>query len=246
MACAGNRRGGGGGFTLLEVLLAVAILAISLTSLLSSQMAALRATRYARGVSVAAFLAESKLIDIEWELRKDGWGDNDKEFEGDFSEEGWPDARYTCLVDMIELPDYTALQAAVDAAETDGSTESVLGVQDAEDRAFDSLGMVWPVVKGAVERSIRKASCTIYWKDGNIDHDFEVTTFWTNPQALTELPGMGGEQGEEDDVRGGGAGGGGGSTGRGGAGGRTPSGRGGIGGAGGPVTPPGARGGGRG
>src|SRR5690606_37718888 len=106
MACAGNRRGGGGGFTLLEVLLAVAILAISLTSLLSSQMAALRATRYARGVSVAAFLAESKLIDIEWELRKDGWGDNDKEFEGDFSEEGWPDARYTCLVDMIELPDY--------------------------------------------------------------------------------------------------------------------------------------------
>jgi len=96
---------GSRGFTLLEVLVAVAILAISLTSLLSSQMDALRATRYAQTITAVAFLAEAKLIDIEFELKRDGWGDADKDFEGDFAEEGWPEVTYTCLVDMIEMPD---------------------------------------------------------------------------------------------------------------------------------------------
>ena len=62
------------GFTLLEVLVAVAILSLSLTSLLSSQMAALRATDQARHYSSVVFLAESQLVEIEWQLRQDGWG----------------------------------------------------------------------------------------------------------------------------------------------------------------------------
>ncbi len=53
------------GFTLLEVLIAIGILSMSLTSLLSSQMASMRATRYAQGVTAAAFLAEHQLLEIE-------------------------------------------------------------------------------------------------------------------------------------------------------------------------------------
>ena len=52
------------GFTLLEVLVAVAILALSLTSLLGSQIESMQATRYARQISAAAFLAEYQLIEI--------------------------------------------------------------------------------------------------------------------------------------------------------------------------------------
>lgn len=227
--------GGTRGFTLLEVLIAVAILSISLTSLLSSQMQAMRATRYAQGVTTAAFLAEQQLLEIEWEMKQDGWGDNDKEFEGDFSEEGWPDITYTCLADMIELPDYTALQAAAEAADTDGAGGGGVGtvdVQDAGEQAFDTLGMVWPMVKAAIEQSIRKASCKVVWMDGNVEHDFEVMTFWTDPTQLTQLPQLGGEAGEGDDVPGedgggGGAGGGQSGGGGGGQGGITPPSRGG-------------------
>ena len=53
---------------MLEVLVAVAILSISLSSLLSSQMASLRATDQARQLSSVAFLAEGQRGDIEWEL----------------------------------------------------------------------------------------------------------------------------------------------------------------------------------
>src|SRR5690606_2734268 len=77
-------RRGPAGFTLLEVLVAVAILSLSLTSLLGSQMASLRATDQARQLSSVAFLAERQLVEIEYELKIDGWGNDDQTFEGDF------------------------------------------------------------------------------------------------------------------------------------------------------------------
>ena len=58
----GRRPDGARGFTLLEVLVAVAILSLSLTSLLGSQMQAMRATDRARQLSAIAFLAEAQLI----------------------------------------------------------------------------------------------------------------------------------------------------------------------------------------
>jgi general secretion pathway protein I len=197
MAMPSMRRRRAGGFTLLEVLIAVAILAISLSSLLGSQMAAMRATRYARGVSVAAFLAEYQLVEIEFEMKRLGWVQEDKQFEGDFSEQGHKDIRYDCLVDFVELPDYQALQKAKNAADTDG-TDNLSGMMETDDAAFGALGMVWPIVKGAVEMSIRKVKCTVYWTDGNVENDFVVETFWTDVSMLAQLPQAGGEVTEDD------------------------------------------------
>jgi type II secretion system protein I len=220
---------GAGGFTLLEVMIAVAILSMSLTSLLSSQMAAMRATRYARGVSVAAFLAESKLLDLEAQLMVEGWGTDDKTFEGEFSDEGWPDIRYECLVDFIEVPDFSVLQQAKQNADTDGSAPGGMFVAGADDQAFAGMGMVWPIIKGAIEQAIRKSSCKVFWTDGALEHDFTAETFWTDPKQLSQLPQAGGEVDQTDDARddgtdpaGAGAGGGRGGTAGGGG---TPGGR---------------------
>jgi len=190
------------GFTLLEVLIAVAILSLSLTSLLTSQMSAMRATRYAKQVSVAAFLAEYQLVEIEWIVKQEdkGWGNADKEFSGDFSEQGWPDMRYECLVDMVELPDHNALMAAKDAGDTDDN-DDLGGVQSGGASAFSAMGMVWPIVKGAVEQAIRKVSCTVKWKDGKIEHDFKLETYWTDTSKLAQLPQAGGEVTRDDDTR---------------------------------------------
>lgn len=248
------RQGAAAGFTLLEVLIAVAILSISLTSLVSSQMASLRNTDYARQLSSMVFLAESQLVEIEFELAQEGgWGTDDRTFEGDFSEEGWPDVTYVCIADMIEMPEYQQLLEAKDAADTDGFGEiGGYDMQDAGDQAFSMVGMVWPIIKEAIEMSIRKSSCTVRWPDPGgsrrktklTDEQFcgedeqnciTLMTFWTDSSQLQQLSALGGgEASDEDDVDGGGDDGDGGSKGGGpGGGGGRGGGGGGRGGAGG-------------
>ncbi|MEM9457657.1 MAG: type II secretion system protein [Myxococcota bacterium] len=252
-----RRRGRNAGFTLLEVLVAVAILSITLASLLSSQMASMRATAHARQLSSVAFLAEGQLVEIEWTLKQDGWGQDDQVFEGDFAEEGWPDVEYLCIVDLIEMPDYNELVAAKDAADTDGDDDFI---QDAGEQAFGMLGMVWPIISEAIEQSIRKSWCTVRWaRDGNRkklsdewlcgDDEIDcltIATFWTDPEKLKQLPALGGGEVTEDDVDGGDEGGqpGGEGGGRDGGGGtsRPSTGRGGGGGGGGGIGLGGGRG----
>lgn len=195
-----NAIGGGEGFTLLEVLVAVAILSLSLTSLLGSQIESMQATRYARQITAVAFLAEHQLIEIEWQQRDDGWQTSDVTFKGDFDDEGWPDISYECLVDFIELPEYNEMVRAKEATDTDGDDN--YGPQDAADQTFSALAIVWPMIKNAIENSIRRASCTVYWKNGKIEEEFDVVTFWSDPKGLTQMPDLGGEYSEADDKSG--------------------------------------------
>jgi prepilin-type N-terminal cleavage/methylation domain-containing protein len=188
------------GFTLLEVLVAVAILSLSMASLLGSQIDSMRATRYAQGVTAAAFLAEYQLTEIEWQQNQYGWQTSDVDYDGDFADQGWPDIEYHCLVDFVELPDYTdMLDAKTDADREEGDDSLVM---DAGDQAFGAIGMVWPIVKQAIEKSIRKATCTVRWQDGKLEHELTTQTFWTDPQKLAEIPALGGEATGESDPSG--------------------------------------------
>lgn len=189
------------GFTLLEVLVAVAILAISLTSLLGSQLNSMQATRYARDISVAALLAEWQLVELETKVRREGFVNSDVEVEGDFSDLGWDDFEWACTVHFVELPEYNQLVGAKDEAdEAQGKDDS--NMIDAGDQMFGALGLVWPMVKAAIENSIRKVTCTVTWTNGKIPYEYDVQTFWTNPDALKQLPGAGGEFSETDDPSG--------------------------------------------
>jgi general secretion pathway protein I len=63
-----NRHHSARGFTLLEVLVAVSILGLGLTAILSAQFSAVSGTAHARHMSVAVGLARCKMTEIETEL----------------------------------------------------------------------------------------------------------------------------------------------------------------------------------
>lgn len=204
-------RYGAAGFTLLEVMVAVAILALSLTSMVTSQITSLRATRYAQTITSVAFLADYQLIETEYIVRKEGgWVLEDKFYEGSFADQGWPDVKYKCIVDFLKMPEYTELRAAKDDSDRANRGESSMYYKSAGDQAFTALGMVWTPVKQAIERSIRKVKCTVTWKNGGINEEYIVNTFWADPEKLKQLPGLGGEAKEGDlgDEKAEGAGGG--------------------------------------
>lgn len=87
------------GFTLLEVMVAVAIIAIALTAVLGSQSQSVSLASEAKFSTVAAFLAQSKMAEIESAGPDDLTSDA-----GDFGED-YPDYRWETEVNDVTLAD---------------------------------------------------------------------------------------------------------------------------------------------
>ena len=91
------------GFTLLEVMVALSILALALVAIAGTNANSFESSNYAKHVTVATLLARSKMIDIEEELRKDGFGSDEKTWDGDFAEEGYPGMRWRAVARPVEV-----------------------------------------------------------------------------------------------------------------------------------------------
>ena len=77
------------GFTLLEVVVALAILGLALLAIFDLNAGAVASHAYAKRLTVATMLARSKMTDIEQELYDKGFDNDDRELSGDFRAEGW-------------------------------------------------------------------------------------------------------------------------------------------------------------
>ncbi len=60
------------GFTLLEVMVSVAILAVALTAIFSSEAQAIRVARRSQQLNIATLLARCKMNEIEEQIAKEG------------------------------------------------------------------------------------------------------------------------------------------------------------------------------
>ena len=77
------------GFTLLEVVVALAILGLALLAIFDLNAGAVASHAYAKRITIATMLARSKMTDIEQELYDKGFDNDDREISGDFRAEGW-------------------------------------------------------------------------------------------------------------------------------------------------------------
>jgi general secretion pathway protein I len=101
------------GFTLLEVVVALAILGLSLMAIYDLNAGAVAMHAYTKKLTVASLLARSKMTDLEQELYDKGFSNDDEEKSGDFSDEGWSSFKW---------------RAKIVAPKTDGvSPEQLLG-----------------------------------------------------------------------------------------------------------------------
>ncbi len=85
-------------FTLLEVVVALAIMAVSLVAVLDINASAVYSHVYAKKLTVATLLARSKMTDLEQKLYDEPLGIDDDEDAGDFSSEGWPGYKWRAKI----------------------------------------------------------------------------------------------------------------------------------------------------
>ncbi|MGB5365339.1 MAG: prepilin-type N-terminal cleavage/methylation domain-containing protein [Polyangiales bacterium] len=193
-----NRRG----FTLLEVMIAVAILGISLTAIFSSEVGAANIAARARRQNVAVTLARCKMGEIEEIISIEGLPALEKK-DTDACCEHAPVEGYECdwIVERIILPEFGAgddeseddedgdgnnpreiVNAAVDGVtESGGPTEQVIA-GEAGNLAMLALQIGFPILKPFLEEQVRRATVTVRWTEGSKQRGFDVTQYLVSEQ----------------------------------------------------------------
>lgn len=93
------------GYTLLEVLIALSILATALTILVSSLGVSKNQAFFSQDLSNASQLARSKMIDLEYGLLREGFSENIMRDKGDFRKEGHPEITWSSTIQPVEIPE---------------------------------------------------------------------------------------------------------------------------------------------
>lgn len=108
------------GFTLLEVLVAIAILGLGMTVLLSSQAGLFSSSQRAQNLSIATGLARCKMEEVEVELQRKGFSLLDQSDEGPCCEDD-TESRFRCSwkIEVVELPAPKDLTSAEDGGTDD-------------------------------------------------------------------------------------------------------------------------------
>jgi general secretion pathway protein I len=131
------------GFTLLEVLVAVAILGLGLSVILSSQVGLFAGVSHSKNLGFATNLSKCKMSELEIKLLKDGYPIADESESGPCCEDE-DDAAYACTwkIERVELPqppltDSSDPLAAL--AERDGGLGAVGAMADLQTNGTDAL-----------------------------------------------------------------------------------------------------------
>lgn len=198
-------------FTLLEVMVAVAILGLSLTVILSAQAGLYSGGSYGQHTSIAIGLARCRMSELEERLVKLGYPEVDENDEGACCEDDTQkDMQCTWKVERIELPQAKPpelapagssgvpgpaggpLGALGQLALNPGSIPTDAGVAGLASVLNDGTGgtagleafamsLVYPMLKPMLEASIRKVSVTVKWKEGIRDRDLAIVQYVTRP-----------------------------------------------------------------
>ena len=133
------------GFSLLEVMIAIAILAVSLLAIFHLQSTSLIGSARAQKISIATLLAQEKmarvLIDLEKGMKK-GEFPEDKEETGSFEEEKYPDFGWKLAIRKTTIP-----------------------TPPTPDDKSDIMAQMFSMVSEELSKSTREIRLTIYWKD---------------------------------------------------------------------------------
>ena len=183
------------GFTLLEVMLALAILAVSLLVLVDVQNNSALMSKQAEKMLVGTMLAKDKLIEAQLELENKGFTTTDTEESGDFSEaysSEYPEYTWILKVSQMDAGGaVTGLGSMLDAArqtkeeqaKESGAAEQVGGLDDQLEQGAGMLGMDPEFLSEELGRFIREVRVRVTWTDGASEDYVELVAHVINPSG---------------------------------------------------------------
>jgi len=162
------------GFTLIEVLIAMAIFVTAFFSIIDSQNMNVRSSARARRMSQATLLAEQKLSEVM--LKYDGKSlseipeKEEGQFEKQFSSYRWVFSSQDFNYDLSFL---------VQMMQGEG--------EEAKEQQQSPILAYLPKISKFIQNSSKEITVTIYWKEGSGERNFTLTTHLFNYKQPVQL-----------------------------------------------------------
>jgi len=205
------------GFTLLEVIIALAILAVSILLLAETQGSAVLMSTDAERLYIATNLAEEKMMEAQLILEREGWGTSDIEEEGDFDDFGdeefrqgsidvdydddfFEDFHWAYTVRKIEMSLPTNFGDVTDSLSDNGYFGEMADTERMDDNQVDiaDMGISGDMITEYLSSYIREVRVKVWWGDDpDAGNGIELLTHAVNPSGVVTEDAEGAEGGEE-------------------------------------------------
>lgn len=176
------------GFSLLEVMVALALLAISFTSLILVQSRATKLAIDAKKISTSTQLARYQLMECKREVQKNISMVSDFKSEGDFTELGQPDFKWECHAPRFNMKSPSASQIAESAKQVPGQKGAAK--PETGNQAADLSSPIMGMITDSLGDSVRELTVIVRWKNGEIDDETRVVTHLVDLASISALQRM--------------------------------------------------------
>ena len=155
------------GFSLLEVMVAIAILSVGMVMLLQVQTRSIQLAQQGRSITVATMLARGKLYDCEHDLLKKGFSVGDYAADGKFDEEGYSSFFWECHAYKPDLPvpQSNDIADAAVAGSGLGATADAAKAQN-PDFGMQAMAPFFSQLSSILGDSVRELVVVVRWSDG--------------------------------------------------------------------------------
>lgn len=161
------------GFTLVEVMIAIGIFALSLVALTTSWYSNELKTRRAKISTQSALFLEQKMADYEMLYDGKSLSSIPEEEDGDFGED-FPNYRWSFESQEFIMPDLS--QALISGSDNQPNQEMML--------------MIMQQMKGFFSEAIKEGKLTIYVKVKDKEARYSATTYFIDYDTPLNVPGM--------------------------------------------------------
>jgi type II secretion system protein I len=150
------------GFTLLEVVIAMAIMTLAFSAILAVEMGSINASARAKQMNVVAMLAKNQMVDTEYKIEGKKFDEVRKEESGTFPSP-YQDYRWKTTVKELKFPSIAPGGGKGKANEANQSSE-----------------LLGKLITDFLSKAIREVNVTVFWKKGTAEQSFSLATYWVD------------------------------------------------------------------
>lgn len=161
------------GFTLLEVIIALAIMTITFASILSVESSSIQATSRAKQMNIVGMLAKNQMVETEFKIQGKKFAEIPREESGQF-EAPYESYRWKTGIKPLEFPNFNSLGAAGKQSQNSGGP---IGIDQ-----------IAQIASNYFSKSLSLVTVTVFWKQGTQEQSFSLSTFWVDFTNAIPLP----------------------------------------------------------